>query len=95
MWRGFEGAWRRSEPAGRAAHDAVASDSFHGKEGVAGSSPAEGSRESPAQAGFLGRSGLGSGEMSRPGFDGGLEARMMSWREEILASYGQTEEVPG
>jgi hypothetical protein len=43
--------------------------------------------------GTLVMAGGGSG-LSRPGFDGGLEARMMSWREEILASYGPTEEVP-
>jgi hypothetical protein len=34
------------------------------------------------------------GRVSRPGFDGDLEARMMSWRKGILPGDVQTEEVP-
>ena len=32
--------------------------------------------------------------LSRPGFGGDLEARMMSWQRGILRSYGTSEEVP-
>src|SRR5687768_9481569 len=37
--------------------------------------------------------GPSEGTVSRPGFDGDLEARMMSWRKGIL-SHGSAEEVP-
>jgi hypothetical protein len=40
------------------------------------------------------RPDLPTSEVSRPGFDGVLEAGMMSWRKEILRGYGPTEEVP-
>jgi hypothetical protein len=33
--------------------------------------------------------------MSRPGFDGDLEARIASWQKGMLPTDGQTEEVPG
>ena len=32
--------------------------------------------------------------VSRPGFGGDLEARMMSWQRGILRTYGTSEEVP-
>jgi hypothetical protein len=32
--------------------------------------------------------------MSQAGFGGDLDARMLSWQEEILRTHGPTEEVP-
>ena len=39
--------------------------------------------------------GLARLGVSRPGFDGDLEARMMSWRKEMLRGDGETTKVPG
>ena len=43
----------------------------------------------------LGKIPASGAGLSRPGSDGGLEARMMSWPQERLCRYAPTTEIPG
>ena len=51
-------------------------------------------RRHPQQGQFDGKSDPNETPLSQAGFDGDLDAGMLSWQEEILQTNGPSEEVP-